>query len=146
MRPILLLAMLAAVSSAASVHAAASKPAKPPPKAAGDALPTGPKAYVGAWSVGKDGEGADVCTVKFNAAGVIGGFQLVAPKSCAKAVPRWDELYAWRVGQNGDIVMADATRRSVYVFHKLDDDVWATEGGGWERLLLQKATKVGVGK
>jgi len=146
MRPILLLAVLATVSSPASVHAAPSKPAKPPPKAADDALPTGPKAYVGAWSVGKDGEGADVCTVRFNAAGVIGGFQLVAPKACKDAVPRWDELYAWRVGQNGDIVMADATRRSVYVFHKLDDDVWATEGSDWERLLLQKATKVGTSR
>ncbi|MEJ2817947.1 MULTISPECIES: AprI/Inh family metalloprotease inhibitor [unclassified Caulobacter] len=146
MRPILLLAVLATVSFAPSAHAAPFKPAKPPPKAADDALSSGPKAYVGAWSVGKDGEGADVCTVRFNAAGVIGGFQLVAPKACKDAVPRWDDLYAWRVGQNGDIVMADATRRSVYVFHKLDDDVWATEGSDWERLLLQKATKVGVGK
>jgi hypothetical protein len=139
MRPILLLAVLATVSFAPLAHAAPSRPAKPAAKPADDALPTGPKAYVGAWSVGKDGEGADVCTVRFNAAGVIGGFQLVAPKACKDAVPRWEDLYAWRVGQNGDIVMADATRRSVYVFHKLDDDVWATEGGDWERLLLQKA-------
>ncbi len=138
MRPIVvLIILLAAVSGVA--HAAPSKPAKPAAKAADDALPTGPKAYVGAWSVGKDGEGADVCTVRFNAAGVIGGFQLVATKACKDAVPRWEDLYAWRVGQNGDIVMADATRRSVYVFHKLDDDVWATEGSDWERLLLQKA-------
>ncbi|MBO9559115.1 MAG: AprI/Inh family metalloprotease inhibitor [Caulobacter sp.] len=109
-------------------------------------MPTGPKAYVGAWSVGKDGEGAHVCTVKFNAAGVIGGYQLVATKACAKAVPRWKELYAWRVADNGDIVMADATRKSVYVFHKLGADGWATKGGDRDRLLLQRATKVGVSK
>jgi hypothetical protein len=115
-------------------------------KAKPSGAPTGSKAYVGAWSVGKDGEGADVCTVRFNATGVIGGFQLAAPKSCAKAVPRWNELYAWRVSDNSDIVMADATRKAVYVFHKLDDEAWATEGGDWERLLLQRAAKKGVGK
>jgi hypothetical protein len=102
-------------------------------------MPTGPKAYVGAWVVGKDGEGADVCTVRFNAPGVIGGFQLVAPKTCKDAVAHWDDLYAWRVQPNGDIVMADATRRAVYVFKKLDDEVWATEGADWDRLLLRRA-------
>jgi hypothetical protein len=111
-----------------------------------DALPKGPKAYVGAWVVGKDGEGADVCTVKFNAAGVIGGYQLVAPKGCKDAVAHWDDLYAWRLGQNGDIVMADATRRAIYVFKKLDDEVWATEGADWDRLLLRRASKVGISR
>jgi hypothetical protein len=108
-----------------------------------DDMPKGPKAYVGAWVVGKDGEGADVCTVRFNAAGVIGGFQLVAPKSCKDAVAHWEDLYAWRVQANGDIVMADATRRGVYVFRKLDDEVWATEGADWDRLLLRRASKGG---
>jgi len=147
MRAIILLATLALAFPGPSqaqgpnwIVDAAHK-AKPP-----DALPTGPKAFVGAWSVGKDGEGADVCTVRFNATGVIGGFQLVAPKSCAKAVPRWDQLYAWRVAKSGDIVMADATRKAVHVFHKLDADGWATEGDDGNRLLLQRAAKVGVSK
>ena len=111
-----------------------------------DDMPKGPKAYVGAWVVGKDGEGADVCTVRFNAAGVIGGFQLVAPKSCKGAVAHWADLYAWRVNPDGTIVMADATRRSMYVFKKLDDEVWATEGGDWDRLLLRRAGKVGISR
>ena len=109
-------------------------------------MPRGPKAYVGAWVVGKDGEGADVCAVRFNAAGVIGGFQLAAPKSCKSAMAHWDDLYAWRVQGNGDIVMADATRRGVYVFKKLDDGVWATEGGDWDRLLLRRASKGGISR
>ncbi len=111
-----------------------------------DDMPKGPKAYLGAWVVGKDGEGADVCTVRFNAAGVIGGFQLVAPKSCKGAVEHWDDLYAWRIGPGGEIVMADATRRSMYVFKKLDDEVWATEGADWDRLLLRRASKVGISR
>jgi hypothetical protein len=111
-----------------------------------DALPTGPPAYVGAWIVGKDGEGAQVCTVRFNAPGVIGGFQLVAPPPCKKAVAHWDDLYAWRLSPDGAIVMADATRRAVYVFHKLDPEVWATEGSDWERLLLRRAPKLRAGK
>ncbi|CAN7223218.1 AprI/Inh family metalloprotease inhibitor [Caulobacter sp. LjRoot300] len=104
-----------------------------------DDMPKGPKAYVGSWIVGKDGEGAEVCAVRFNAAGVIGGFQLVAPKRCKDAVAHWDDLYAWRIGPGGEIVMADATRRGVYVFKKLGDEVWATEGGDWDRLLLRRA-------
>ena len=109
-----------------------------------DDMPKGPKAYVGAWVVGKDGEGADVCTVQFNADGVIGGFQLVAPKRCKGAVAHWDDLYAWRINADGAIVMADATRRAVYVFRKLDDEVWATEGADWDRLLLRRARKTQV--
>ena len=121
---------------------AKSRKTKTPPT---DDMPKGPKAYVGSWVVGKDGEGADVCTVKFNAAGVSGGFQLVAPKSCKGAVAHWDDLYAWRIGPGGEIVMADATRRGVHVFKKLDEGLWATEGGDWDRLLLQRA-RAGVGQ
>ena len=125
-----------------SAAMAAKRQAKPDD----DALPTGPKAYVGSWIVGKDGEGADVCTVKFNAPGVIGGFQLIAPKTCKDAVTHWDDLYAWRLSPDGAIVMADATRRAVYVFRKLDPEVWATEGADWDRLLLRRAPKPRTGK
>jgi len=111
-----------------------------------DDMPRGPKAYVGSWVLGKDGEGADTCIVKFNAPGVIGGFQLVAPETCKAVIARWDELYAWRVGADQDIVLADATRRAVLVFHKLDADGWATEGADWDRLLLQRASRVGTGR
>lgn len=122
---------------------AKARKTKAPPA---DDMPRGPKAYVGPWVIGKDGEGADTCTVKFNAAGVIGGFQLVAPKTCKAVIARWDELYAWRVGADQDIVLADATRRAVLVFHKLDADAWATEGADWDRLLLQRASRVGTGR
>ena len=125
-----------------SASMAARRKAKTPD----DVLPAGPKAFVGAWTIGKDGEGAKVCTIQFNAAGVIGGFQLVAPKTCKGAVDRWDDLYAWRIVDGDAIVLADPTRRSVHVFHKLDSDGWATEGADWERLLLQRAPKARVGK
>ncbi|EJL27067.1 hypothetical protein PMI01_03981 [Caulobacter sp. AP07] len=122
---------------------AKTRKTKTPP---GDAMPKGPKAFVGSWVVGKDGEGASTCTVRFNAAGVIGGYQLVAPKRCKGAVPHWDDLYAWRIGPGGEIVMADATRRGVLVFKKLNDQAWATEGGDWDRLLLRRASTVGISR
>ncbi len=122
---------------------AKTRKTKAPPA---DDMPKGPKAYVGSWIVGKDGEGAEVCTVKFNAAGVIGGFQLTAPKSCKGAVAGWEDLYAWRINTDGAIVMADATRRGVYVFRKLDDEVWATEGADWDRLLLRRAGAGGASR
>jgi len=122
---------------------AKARKTKTPPA---DDMPKGPKAYVGSWVIGKDGEGADTCTVKFNAAGGIGGFQLVAPKACKGVIARWDELYAWRVGADDDIVLADAIRRAVLVFHKLDADGWTTEGADWDRLLLQRAGRTGTGR
>ncbi|KRA59618.1 hypothetical protein ASD79_13285 [Caulobacter sp. Root655] len=122
---------------------AKTRKTKTPPS---DAMPKGPKAFVGSWVVGKDGEGASTCTVRFNAAGVIGGYQLVASKRCKGAVPHWDDLYAWRIGPGGEIVMADATRHGVLVFKKLNDQVWATEGGDWDRLLLRRARAVGISR
>lgn len=119
---------------------AGTRKTKAPPS---DEMPKGLKAFIGSWVVGKDGEGADVCTLRFNAAGVIGGYQLVVPKSCRGVVAHWDELFAWRVDPQGEIVLADATRRGLFVFRKLDDTVWATQGGDWDRLLLRRARGVG---
>jgi hypothetical protein len=149
LRIVLLVALATAIPvlAHAQSHPAAVGKAKPPARAAtADDMPKGPKAFVGAWVIGQDGEGADTCTVRFNAAGVIGGFQLVAPKTCKGVIAHWDDLYAWRIGANDDIVLADAMRRAMLVFHKLDADVWATEGGNWDRLLLQRESRVGLSR
>jgi len=100
--------------------------------------PAAPKAFTGAWYLGRDGEGADTCRVRLNAAPVIGGFQLVAAKACAKVTPRAADLYAWYVNPEGAVVMADPTRRAVLVLKPLVKGVWATEGGDFDRLLLQR--------
>ena len=109
-------------------------------------LPSGPKALVGAWVIGKDGEGASACTIRLNAPGVIGGFQLAAPKSCKAVLDRWDDLYAWYIATDGDLVMADGLRQPGLVFHKLNDGDWATEGDTWDRLLLARASSVGISR
>ena len=42
-------------------------------------LPSGPKAFVGSWRIGHDGEGSQTRVPALNAAGVIGGYQVRAP-------------------------------------------------------------------
>jgi len=154
MRRILLLAALAAaipalaradqaIRPAARVQTgAAAKASKPRPGPTSD-LPSGPKAVVGTWVMAHDGEGAAICRLRLDAPGVIGGFRLVAPKACKAVLDRWDELYAWYVASDGDLVMANVTRETVLRFHKLGHDDWAT-GDDEDRLLLERASKVGT--
>ena len=52
--------------------------------------------------------------------------------------PRAEDLYAWYVNPQGAVVMADPTRRAVLVLKPLVKGVWATEGGDFDRLLLQR--------
>lgn len=163
-RRLLLAAMIAAVPGLAQAQSdksirSAAKPAayaQPPDMTSAMArkrnakpvsdLPSGPKALVGAWVIGKDGEGASTCTIRLNAPGVIGGFQLAAPKSCKDVLERWDDLYAWYIATDGDLVMADGLRQPVLVFHKRNDGDWATEGDTWDRLLLARTSKVGISR
>lgn len=101
-------------------------------------LPSGPKRFTGAWWMGHDGEGAWQCTINLDANGVIGGARLRVPAQCKGVVERWDELYAWYVSPvNGELIFADATRKSVYRFHRLDPGIWASDGGDFERYLIQ---------
>ncbi len=98
-------------------------------------------AFAGAWRVGYDGEGAKTCVIRLSTAVVIGGYQVVAPKSCRGAIDRYDELYAWRLNPQGELVLADPTRQGVYRFHRITKGVWATDGADDERYLLQPAPK-----
>lgn len=146
-KPVQTAAKPAAYARASKMTGVIAKKRKPKPDPVSD-LPSGPKAMVGTWVIGKDGEGASACTIRLNAPGVIGGFQLVAPKSCKDVLERWDDLYAWYIATDGDLVMADGLRQPVLVFHKLNDDFgdWATEGDTWDRLLLARASSVGVSR
>ena len=98
-------------------------------------------AFVGAWNVGYDGEGASTCVIRLNAAAVIGGYQVIAPKSCRGAVERYDELYAWRLNGQGELVLADPARKGIYRFHQITKGVWATDGADDQRYLLQQVSK-----
>ena len=104
--------------------------------AQGQPLPQGPKRFTGAWSMGHDGEGARTCVINLDPQGVIGGARLRVPARCKGIVDRWDELYAWYVNPDGQLVMADATRKSIYRFRRLDPGLWASEGGDFERYLI----------
>ena len=121
---------------------AAAKKRKSKPDPVSD-LPSGPKAVVGSWVMAHDGEGAANCRLRLDAPGVIGGFRLVAPKTCKAVLDGWDELYAWYVTTDGDLVMANVTRETVLRFRRLGDGDWAT-GDDDDRLLLIRASKVGI--
>ncbi len=107
----------------------------------GDRAPSRPMAFVGAWRVGYDGEGAMTCVIRLNAAVVIGGYQVVAPKSCRGAIERYDELYAWRLNPQGELVLADPARHGIYRFHQITKGVWATDGPDDQRYLMQPVPK-----
>ncbi len=107
-------------------------------RAASDVLPSGPPAFAGAWRLGHDGEGSRSCIVRLEVAGVIGGYELRAPRTCRGAVDRYDELFAWFPGPNGTLVFVDAARQAIYRFHQLPDGGWASEGSADERYLLDK--------
>ncbi len=98
-------------------------------------------ALVGAWRVGYDGEGSSTCVIRLNPAVVIGGNQVVAPKSCKGAIERYDELYAWRLNPQGVLVLADPARQGIYRFHQITKGVWATDGADDQRYLLQPVPK-----
>jgi len=113
-------------------------PGEAKPAGHGDKLPSGPKAFVGTWRMGHDGEGATTCVIRFDASGVIGGFRLEPSKHCRGAVDRYDDLYAWRLNPAGELVLADPTRQGVYRLHRIAEGIWATEGADDERYLLQR--------
>lgn len=85
-----------------------------------------PKAMLGRWDFGRDGEGAPSCTVTLNPEPVIGGYRLTAAKACARVTPRAGDLYAWYVNTAGELVFADPVRKAVVRLSQ-GDGVWSSD-------------------
>lgn len=101
---------------------------------------------VGTWRIGKDGEGAMTCAIHLRSPAVIGGHEVKVAKTCAGAVDRADDLSAWYVNTEGRLALSDPLRKQVYLFHRLGDGTWATEGGDFDRVLLTRANQVGISR
>ena len=103
-----------------------------------EAAPGGPdmvKDYAGLWQV-QDETGTKTCNVKLATDDTIGGQAIDIAEGCARTFPVMDEIAAWRIYENGDIVFADATRRERLRFYTPDETyVAVTEIDGIVRLV-----------
>ena len=89
-------------------------------------VPAAPKAMLGSWVIAQDGEGSSTCTLDLKAHQVIGGYELSVPARCKRAVQEADDLYAWRMNGEAELVLADATRKPVLVFRRDASGAWST--------------------
>lgn len=99
------------------------------PSYAEEAAPPSPamiKDYAGKWQV-TDADAMRTCAVTLGTGSTIGGNVIEIPPDCAKTFPVMDEVAAWRLYENGDIVFADATRKQRLRFYTPDDSYIAVE-------------------
>lgn len=75
---------------------------------------------LGAWII-SDQAGAKTCRVTFGSEATIGGYVIEVDPACATAFPVMDEVAAWRLYENWQIVLADATRKELIRFSTPDD-------------------------
>lgn len=81
---------------------------------------TGKSDILGNWII-SDEAGAKTCRVTFSAEATIGGYVIEVDPACAAAFPVMDEVAAWRLYENWQIVLADATRKELIRFSTPDD-------------------------
>lgn len=94
-----------------------------------DAPPATPetiKDYAGQWQV-QDAEATKTCNVTLASEEAIGGYVIIAAESCGGTFPVMDEIAAWRMYENGDIVFADAARKERLRFFTPDDNYISVE-------------------
>ncbi|MBM3519991.1 MAG: hypothetical protein FJX63_04360 [Alphaproteobacteria bacterium] len=99
------------------------------PAQADDGTPTSPemvKEFSGKWQV-QDAEAARTCDVVLDGESAIGGYAIDVAADCAKAFPVMDEIAAWRLYENGEIVFADFTRKERLRFFTPDDSYVSVE-------------------
>lgn len=81
---------------------------------------TGRGDILGNWII-SDQAGSKTCPVALDAAPTIGGYVIDIDPTCAAAFPVMDEVAAWRLYENWQIVLADATRKELIRFTTPDD-------------------------
>lgn len=75
---------------------------------------------LGHWIIA-DQPGTKTCRVSFSAEATIGGYVIDVDPACAATFPVMDEVAAWRLYENWQIVLADVTRRELIRFTTPDD-------------------------
>ena len=81
--------------------------------------------FFGPWRV-QNADGSKTCDVKLSREETIGGMVIDVAPDCAKAFPVMDEVAAWRLYENFEIVFADATRKELIRFVTPDESYVAT--------------------
>ena len=85
-------------------------------QAAKTVLP-GPGAFLGKWDFSGDTEGTAACVVEFRQPTVIGGYQIVYPRSCARVWSRMGDVASWRPAPGHALAFADAVRHTMLSFY-----------------------------
>ena len=80
---------------------------------------------LGAWTIA-DQSGSRICRVTFSDEATIGGYAIDLEPSCLETFPIMNEIGSWRLYENWEIVLADATRKELIRFSTPDNSYVAT--------------------
>lgn len=76
--------------------------------------------FLGDWTI-QNGDGSKSCTVTLHKEPVIGGMQIDVDPECGKVFPVMNDVASWRLLEGWEIVLVDATRKSLIRFFTPDN-------------------------
>lgn len=76
--------------------------------------------FLGDWSI-QNADGSKTCKVTLHKDQVIGGMQIDVDPHCGKVFPVMDDVASWRLLEGWEIVLVDATRKSLIRFFTPDN-------------------------
>lgn len=76
--------------------------------------------FLGDWTI-QNADGSKTCKVTLHKEQVIGGMQIDVDPACAKVFPVMDDVASWRLLEGWEIVLVDATRKSLIRFFTPDN-------------------------
>lgn len=76
--------------------------------------------FLGDWTI-QNADGSKACKVTLHKDQVIGGMQIDVDPHCAKVFPVMDDVASWRLLEGWEIVLVDATRKSLIRFFTPDN-------------------------
>lgn len=83
--------------------------------------------FLGDWSI-QNADGSRSCKVILHKEPVIGGLQIDVDPDCAKVFPVMNDVASWRLLEGWEIVLVDATRKSLIRFFTPDNAYVAEPG------------------
>lgn len=83
--------------------------------------------FLGDWSI-QNGDASKSCKVTLSREVTIGGLMIDVDPQCGKVFPVMNDVAAWRLYEDWQIVLADATRKSLIRFSTPDNAYVADPG------------------
>lgn len=83
--------------------------------------------FLGDWSI-QNADGSKSCKVTLHKDQVIGGMQIDVDPHCGTVFPVMDDIASWRLLEGWEIVLVDATRKSMLRFFTPDNAYVAEPG------------------